>query len=296
MRLLFVTAIFAVSLLQQGAPPILPNPDQGNSQNTRRDTKGSQRVPKPVPSAEDGNANPALDTADQNNGAVAPENKEQTMRIVSVPAITISGNKTEEIAIWFDGILAFVGVIGIIVAICTLITVRRQTEATRRAAEGTEASVEALIASERAWVLVDIGIIPDLGPDDLGIDIRPTVQNYGKTQARIIKFAVRSHPVKQPDDLPPEPNYTGENAADFILPPNKPLQPMSVMVPAQEFIAAKNMKSCLYIYGYLDYAIVGEKPKQTRFCLMYYPSVVSLPLPPGFYMGTQAPASYKKCT
>lgn len=53
--------------------------------------------------------------------------------------------------------LVIIGTVGIIVAIRTLKIIERQTSATEIAANATEASVEAFLAENRPWVLVEVG-------------------------------------------------------------------------------------------------------------------------------------------
>jgi|SRR5579859_7198743 len=203
----------------------------------------------------------------------------------------------ESIAIWLEGIA--------LVAIFVLDWKERKDQRKDREEQHKEtlaqlnvsqAQADALINSERAWVLVSIENVPTPTANDLGTMILPIVRNYGRTTARIVKFALRQQQFNRPDGLQAEPVYQGENAVDFILPPNTPIQPMSVGVSHHEYEAARNATSFLYVYGYIDYVDVGEKRRQTRFCFMYYPQIAIHPLPDGFYIGIQAPAAYTKCT
>src|SRR5882724_6063802 len=59
-------------------------------------------------------------------------------------------------------------------------------EATKQSAEAAALNAEALINSERAWILVEIGEIPNFQPNPNKLEIlwiRPMVRNYGKTVA-----------------------------------------------------------------------------------------------------------------
>lgn len=60
--------------------------------------------------------------------------------------------------------LFFVGLVGVIIAICTLRDVRTQTENAGIAARAAQTSAESLIHGERAWLLVDKVDAPLLVP------------------------------------------------------------------------------------------------------------------------------------
>jgi hypothetical protein len=135
-------------------------------------------------------------------------------------------------------ILCFVGAAGVVAAICTLRIVREQTDATKVAADAALLNAQAVINAERAWVLVKIQNVPEPPPDALGVLVLPIVTNHGKTTGRVVKFAIRRHVASDSEALPAEPQYQGEHDTNFILPPNEPVQPMSVGIPHHEFEAA----------------------------------------------------------
>ena len=62
---------------------------------------------------------------------------------------------TDKLALSFTGILALVGIVGIIVAIYTLKIIVRQTKATETAAEATEKSVKLQEVAMRQWVSIE---------------------------------------------------------------------------------------------------------------------------------------------
>jgi hypothetical protein len=185
------------------------------------------------------------------------------------------------------------GIIGIGVAVRTLKNLERQTAA-------IEKQGDALVNSERAWVLVEIGTLPDFSkvqPDTAAIlYIMPKIQNFGRTTARIMKICMRQLQVPKADDLPPEPEYTDELSFDFVLPPNKPIQTMGVPITATEYVEMREGKTVLYIFGYVSYVDIGSTERVTRFCLIYVAPSGFNPIDPGFYPAINAPASYTKIT
>jgi hypothetical protein len=95
---------------------------------------------------------------------------------------------------WSNWALVIVGIGAVIAAIWTLRTLNQQTIAARKAAE-------ALVSSERAWVMVDVqrqpgagfildGTSTDRGGNQLyhtGASVRCVCSNQGKTPAKIIE-------------------------------------------------------------------------------------------------------------
>lgn len=185
-------------------------------------------------------------------------------------------NTYQYIAIWLEGIAL------VLIFVWDRVDSRKQHRETLAQLNVSQAQTNALINSERAWVLVSIQNVPMSSENDVGTMILPIVRNYGRTTARIVKFALRQQQFNNPDALPAEPVYLGENATDLMLPPDTPIQPMSVGVTQQQFEAARNGTAYLYVYGYIDYVDVGERPRQTRFCFMYYPELAMHPLADGF--------------
>jgi hypothetical protein len=184
---------------------------------------------------------------------------------------------------WGTWGLVIVGFFGTLAAVWTLVTIHRQTNA--------------LISSERAWVLVEIGEAPmPTTGDAIAYWIMPVVKNHGKTSARIVKMALRQHQVAQPDSLPLVPEYRGEQSYNFILPPGLPIRPMSIGLISEDLNKIRELKTFLYVYGFVDYLDVGNVKRQTRFCYLYHVPVGGDPAPAGFYMSTQAPLAYTQCT
>lgn len=107
--------------------------------------------------------------------------------------------------------LVGVAVWGIIVAIKTLRVLREQTEATRKAAEATQASVNTLVDSERAWLVVIAESPCNLSRTKntwiyQGFGFEWRVKNCGRTPAHIKRIGARFHSVRNFEELPREPN------------------------------------------------------------------------------------------
>ena len=84
--------------------------------------------------------------------------------------------------------LVLIGISGIVVAIGTLEILEKQTDATNNAANAALLNAQAVINSERAWMLLHKSLRPDGPHPDWEFEAR--VQNFGKTPARIIALKI----------------------------------------------------------------------------------------------------------
>lgn len=190
----------------------------------------------------------------------------------------------------------------------TLGVVIWQTTATSKAAKAAERTAEAalrqadhMVASERAWIMVDTGEIPDdFEPDPNALqymELRPIVRNCGKTIARIKMISVRAHAVTKPTDLPVDPEYRGSvDLALLPLPPAAVIQPAKVMVDLRDFIGYREGRSLLYIYGFVDYQVLDIEERKTRFCFKYVVPGGFSGMKRGFYIATDVPKKYTQST
>lgn len=104
-------ALYALVLFQQpvgslpraNAPSISKQGTTLNTQNADQSTHKSQTIP-------------ATDPGNPGSKNVAPANSEQPVRIVSVPKITVDRDAW---AFYVSLALAVVGVVGVVIAICT---------------------------------------------------------------------------------------------------------------------------------------------------------------------------------
>lgn len=199
--------------------------------------------------------------------------------------------------------LVGVAVWGIIVAIRTLRVLREQTEATRIAAEAAKASADALINSERAWVLVDIGRVPPFKPDPNQLQILwifPTIKNYGKAVARIKRVAGIVKLIPEGQSLPVVPEYSPgqgfDDQIDIVLPPEVPMRPR-LSVSGDEFIKVQNGKVSLFVHGFIEYFDgVSGQMRRSAYCFGYVIQAGYSPAETGFYPYLGAPPAYTECT
>jgi len=182
--------------------------------------------------------------------------------------------------------LVIVGIGGVFAALKTLRAIQRQ--------------IEIQISGERAWVLVDPGIIPDdfePNPNRVAfLEVRPIIKNYGKTPAQITRVGISEEKVPAAGALQPEPKYKYEQSVDIVLPPDQPIQPLRIMIAQTDFIDVRQGDPVLYVHGFVDYLDLGGQERKTRFCFVYNVPSGFTSSNRGFYISGNAPAAYTKCT
>lgn len=134
-------------------------------------------------------------------------NGEASVRIVSIPSITVNASKEGIVSLVLTGVLIVVGIAGICVAGSTLQTIVKQTKATEMAADAAKVSADAallnaqvMISTERALIEVDVTapsthIDPETGEELSGVSMDASIFrygisiiNHGRTVARIISY------------------------------------------------------------------------------------------------------------
>jgi hypothetical protein len=284
------------------SPPIAHKKTADEPQSESNPDKSQSKPPSPFPR----NKIAAEKTTDHRGSRIEPGNNEYAVRIVSIPPRGTSG----WIVLISTIVLALVGVAGVGVAIYTVRKIARQTAAieaqtaaTEKAAESTKANADAFISSERAWIMVETGQIPDNFEHDPNrlqvLEVRPVVINRGRTVGRITRGFIAKHTVAKNEKLPPEPDYTGKMSdveVNLILAPTMLAQPLHVLIPLRDIESARLGVVTLYIYGFVDYTDLARIDRQTRFCFVYYLPGGYTVQPRGFYNAVDIPIAYTECT
>jgi hypothetical protein len=174
---------------------------------------------------------------------------------------------------------------------------RSQAVATEMAANAAKESAEALLASERAWILVEIGESEVPKDASLTVWVTPMVTNRGKTPGKMIRTSIRSKFIPNPGFLSQQPDYANPVDAYFTLAPTVAIRPMKTTMPAQEVFNSNEGKGSLYIFGYMDYLDIGGTERKTRFAFRFYAPLLEGDVgPPGFYVSSDIPPIYNECT
>jgi hypothetical protein len=210
----------------------------------------------------------------------------------------------------FTGLVVAVGIFGVCYARRTLIAIERQSRAAEdgakaaiATAESSKAQSEAIIIGDRAWILVETGKIPDaFEPDPWkveALEIKPIVRNAGRTPGRIMRGFIAYLKLPSGTLLPPQPDYSGQMAQkemQIILAANACAQPLYVRMSLTDFIPAREGKTRLHIYGFVDYLDFAGSERQTRFCFTYHVPSGFDSTPRGWYFDVGAPFDYTRCT
>jgi hypothetical protein len=168
--------------------------------------------------------------------------------------------------------------------------------------EVSQKQTEALIDSERAWILADIAKLPNFQPDPNQVQflwIFPTIKNYGKTPARIKRIVGIVKLISEDEQLPTVPEYIPgqgfDQRIDTVLPPGIPIQPRLVL-SGDEFIKIRVGKLTLYIHGFIEYLDIGRTERRTAYCFAYLVQSGFSPAESGFYPCLEVPTAYTECT
>ncbi|HEV2198302.1 MAG TPA: hypothetical protein VGR73_00665 [Bryobacteraceae bacterium] len=110
----------------------------------------------------------------------------------------------------------------------------RGVSAANRTLRAIENQVDVMIATERAWILVEIGNLPEFKPDPNAFQllwIFPMIKNYGKTTAHITRVRGIVKLISEGEQLSALPEYVKgqgfDDQVNLVLPPNVPIQPNS---------------------------------------------------------------------
>jgi hypothetical protein len=203
-----------------------------------------------------------------------------TITVAKLPSVSIDRDWIDYSTLVLGIVLAVAGIAGIIVAVCTLRDVEKQTKATQR-------SVDVLINSERAWVLVR-PIHAELKPvtNDSVMpynQFRFTMINRGKTVARLIKYQADGYLARRDSVWDDMPSYEGTPSANFgsmaigihTLGVFAPDEPNDMAIAINERLTFQRLAEIaqgnliLRVLGRIEYFDFAEKPRVIQFCYQY---------------------------
>jgi hypothetical protein len=180
---------------------------------------------------------------------------------------------------WFTGALVFVGALQVGAMIWQRNVMNRQLKAMQRQADAIDSSVaaaeksadaardsamtarisaDALIAIERAWVMVECELLPHQSGSSLGIAVKLQWVNQGKTPAWIEEIHIR---YARFSTIPPVPDLTGAEVTRGPIPlPVGQTQSRNWNLAADMAAAGDR-----FVYGLIMYRDVLELPRETWF-------------------------------
>jgi hypothetical protein len=173
-----------------------------------------------------------------------------------------------------------------------------QARAAKMSAEAAKGAADALMNSERAWLVVDPDPRSEPQMYDYGAGPAPRnafifqVSNAGKTPARIVESAAKYITLSSLDDLPPRPDYgTPQRENDIVIPCQREapgsrtglvfLEPSSVLAP-REWGAIQRQEKFVYAYGRYKYLDASGRDFRTAFGFVYHVPLGGDPRPKGW--------------
>jgi hypothetical protein len=214
---------------------------------------------------------------------------------------------------WANWALVLVGALGVLAAFITLRKIGEQTAATKKAAEASLKQANAMVASERAWVVIRSsmkGYTPSTNDD---FRYWWSIENTGHTPARILETQCMYELVKATGlyGLPATPKYPEPiELKGFLLPPGRVEEYVTGLRSANsgQWIKEGDLDSTdinvvymegynLRVYGYVKYTDAFGSTQESRFIDYYVWPLDNRPArATGFRPLIGAPPEYTKCT
>jgi type II secretory pathway pseudopilin PulG len=328
--LVITTGLIACVLLcgfQQGTAPAASADSKADGRHQNAD-QGQDRRAALVPSQ------PVANPSSPNPSKDGNKSQAHEVRVTSLPErieIKSVKDRIDWTILGCTVVLTIVGLVGTIVALRTLSAIKKQAEimdehrvslaqlakAAQDNAAAAKASADALINTERAWVIATpddnspvIGFIPSAGAGNLemhlvGANQRNAVsfslKSTGNTPARLVEIAILYRKANRLDDIPTEPDYDGKiplndlplvtgDSIGFV----QFLEP-SPILPKSEADAVCRQEAFLYAFGLVVYRDVYDRLHETRFGYVYHFPLGLDPKPKGFRRDG-LPPSYNQAT
>jgi hypothetical protein len=204
--------------------------------------------------------------------------------------------------------LFFVGVIGTVVAICTLIDIQKQTHNTRVIADAALLNAKAIIKSERPWITGSVGddAFRLFGNPTLVPRFWMAIQNSGRTPGKLVRVLMKFEKRSSLDDLRGIEHdlfITDISPMPYVLiVPNS--IPFKVALPIagekpltpEEISAVRDGKLFLAVYGVIEYEDVFDIPDKAHKSGFFFYYAYGNPTSHGFQTYYSAPPDYLQVT
>lgn len=261
MRILFTVLILTAISLQT-----LP-PDGTEQKKPFNEKQNVPKTPPPTPSA-------AVSNQD-GPGIEAPR---------AIP----ESQQTSEKSLWGDvptWLLVIVGGVAAWIALHTLRDIKIQTQNAGIAARAAETSANAILRSERPWLLVSDVIVEQVVWGNRRIQgARFVVQNFGKSPAWVVNMGGTFETLNNLGELTLEPVYkhsANEEKRGIVIVPSSGGEdrteshifrfPHSSLTEDGDFQKVIHDNQAIWcIYGFVSYRDAFDMDHETRFCYKVY--------------------------
>lgn len=214
-------------------------------------------------------------------------------------------------------VLAVIGICGVVVAVCTLLKLERQTKASEDAAKAALKQAHHIASSERAWMIAEIttaGRENLLGKNPIVLPMGGLstamatykLKNNGNTPAFIVEIGSALEVISEGQVLPSIPRgYDPKDIAKWTG-HGVPIAPGAIIVRSVYKDVHNSMNildgaDILWVHGYVKYydAFSGEKPlsgelRETRYCFKWQPTLAKTGIPHEFSI--EGPPEYNRAT
>jgi hypothetical protein len=207
----------------------------------------------------------ALDNNQQQSGNVAAKN--ESVQVISLPKVSIESRKD-----LYDKVLVIATSLLVLVGGFQIFYLWRTVAVAQAAANAAKISAEAVINSERAWLLLGDFTEEQQNYRPEGINLYLTFKNYGKTPAWVVEHSF--HFVRVPKRTstfdPLEPYDPQIIPFGEPVPPDKPYPRICAQLELDEAIIGRpDMPSDFIFYGHIKYQdVFYPTTRKTRVTLV----------------------------
>jgi len=287
----YALPLIAVAMLAQSQPPSQAPGKSAQKQQQNGNTENKNAAASQTPSQ---NAPVVVNFFQSPNSA--PTAQQQSEKSNS-PA-------PSDWVVRFTGILALCAIAQVIAMIVQGRYMRKGLEETSKATNAAKQSADALINSERAWVVIDAD--PRYNPTPAGgTDVRFWIWNTGKTPAKITRTISDAHVLPAGVPFPDIPPYSPGNIGTpypHILAPGRPdfaatgitgCLVFGIPITGFNLPAIQNGSDSFYMFGRVEYETFGVQ-KYTTFGFFWKPPSTQNPTP--MWDRQKLPPSYNENT
>jgi hypothetical protein len=244
---------------------------------TTKDAKGtSPEQTTPSAKRSEGTKNDSSDSRPPsvyltvNNAPVSPDSQAETGN-------SYANMRIQRKLVTYTGLLVLVGVVSALVICWQSIETRRAASAAKRAAEAALLNAQAVINSERPWVMAQFDVIA--GDNAAKSLFKLKAFNYGKTPAHITACdGPKAEYIRRSEGLPMPPNYGQWNWDKRFLAPRDSMPMRDLINPWeinmtdiregwQNNATSLPADRILVIYGLIQYTDgISATPHKTAYC------------------------------
>lgn len=286
--MLKILAVLAVLLaVAQAIVPTTGQTSDSRRSDAQKQENGGEGSKKPPPRASDV---PVQDTngagQKQTSEERSPDDQQATINVTELAPVPEPWSWHDK-WLWVANIaLALVGISGIVVGVCTLIILNRQTSH--------------MVTSERAWIICKIDNlgIPNVA-EPFAAETSFQFENVGKTPGFILEYGWRIIDLPSSETLPETPPDYREEGCDFAVYDRLPISPGGSITRNGQAVSENPRvlhigSRTVWAHGYIRYCdSFSNTVHETRTCFKWLPNRANSGL---FEFSIDGPSGYNRST